>query len=1003
MRYRIANAALRFLLIVPIVLLLSGASKQPITSLDQLAQPGAKIAVALDTPAEETLARDYPDAKLIPYTDKMLAYTDVANGRLDAYVDARVEMEFAIQRGFKGVRLLDENYAINRIAVAISPVTPIPALRQKLNAFIRESKADGTLDDMFERWVIRDEETMPDIPPAENPTFTLRVGTTGTVIPYSYFIGPDLAGYDVELAHRFASWLGAKLELKVFDFGSIIAAAERGNVDCIMSNLFYSEEKDESIPFSDVLFEVEMTAMVRDDGHAAGGDAQPATGSSLEAYNGRRIAVTTGSVFDAIVQKALPDANIVYFNSVGDMIAALEAGKIDAFAVDEPAARQIIAENPRLTLADGRLDTFEFGFALPRTDEGDALRAELDAWLATMKESGALQRVFEKWTDGPEARKTLPDYRAFPAAMGTLTLATEGAYAPLDYFRGNEIVGVEIDLAAQFCEARGYGLRVETMGFDAVLPAVQSGKADFAAAGLSITEERLGSVYFSEPYYTGGTVLVGRTRVGAGQRYERLADLEDKRIGVTKGSVQAMRAADRFPNTRLCYFSNTVDLLNALRASKIDAFADAITLVKYMMAENPDLTYIDEPLGQTTQAGAIFPKTEAGKRLRDEYSAFIRKLRASGEFDEIQDAWFSGEGSIDGLEDLPATNGTLRAATDTSIVPFTFIKEGKPAGLEIDLAVRFCREKGYGLKIVQMDFAGIIPAIVTGKVDFACCGVSYTPERAQSVLYSEPTHESCTVLAVLKREEATTPAESSPSFRDRIASSVNKTFIREDRWRLFAQGVYNTLVITLLSILIGTALGFAIYILCRNGNPVANLITRISLWLVQGMPMVVLLMILYYIIFGSIAINGIVVAVMGFTLTFGASVFGMLKMGVGAVDAGQYEAAYALGYSRRRTFYRIILPQALPHVMPSYKSDIVSLIKATAVVGYIAVQDLTKMGDIVRSRTYEAFFPLIAVTVIYFLLEGCLRILVSRITISLDFRRRKPEAILKGVKTEERE
>ena len=119
------------------------------------------------------------------------------------------------------------------------------------------------------------------------------------------------------------------------------------------------------------------------------------------------------------------------------------------------------------------------------------------------------------------------------------------------------------------------------------------------------------------------------------------------------------------------------------------------------------------------------------------------------------------------------------------------------------------------------------------------------------------------------------------------------------------------------------------------------------------------------------------------------------KMGVGAVDAGQCKAAYALGYSNRRAFFRVVLP----HVLPAYLGEIVSLVKATAVVGYIAVQDLTKMGDIVRSRTYEAFFPLIAVTVIYFLLEGLIRFLVRRITVGLDPRRRKPEAILRGVDT----
>ena len=153
----------------------------------------------------------------------------------------------------------------------------------------------------------------------------------------------------------------------------------------------------------------------------------------------------------------------------------------------------------------------------------------------------------------------------------------------------------------------------------------------------------------------------------------------------------------------------------------------------------------------------------------------------------------------------------------------------------------------------------------------------------------------------------------------------------------------------------------------------------------------------------SVAISGIAVAVIGFTLTFGAAVFGMLKMGVGAVDRGQYEAAYALGHSNRHTFFRIILPQAIPHVLPAYQGEIVGLIKATAIVGYIAVQDLTKMGDIVRSRTYEAFFPLIAITVIYFVLEGLFSFAVSRIRIRIDPKKRRRDRILKGVKIDDQD
>ena len=735
-----------------------------ITSFAQLAKPGTRIAVGLNTPAEQTLRQDYPEAKLILFPDIFLAYQDVINGRADACVSVRKEMEFAIRNGLSGVRLLEENYASNKIAVGLSPVSPIPGLKEKINTFIAERKADGTLDDMYDRWVLRGETSMPDIPQAENPAYTLRVGTTGTVMPYSYFVGTALAGYDIELANRFAAWLGAKLELKVIDFGGIFAAAETGRIDCIMSNLFYSEERNESIPFSDVLFEVEITAMVR-------GQEQPAPAAAnglLEQLDGKRIGAATGTTFDAIVRKALPNAEIVYINTAADLIAALEAGKIDGFAVDEPAARQFCRENPRLAVLDEYMDTFEFGFVLPKTAERESLLEELNAWLVALKANGGLEQLIEKWTTGPEEEKTLPVYSAFPAPKGILTLATEGDYVPMTYYRGNEIVGAEIDLAARFCEACGYGLEIKVMNFDGILPAVQSGKADFAAAGITITDERRESVHFSVPYYTGGTVMV------------------------------------------------------VLKSSQAPASASGL------------------------------PESDPSGRTR---------------------------------------------------------------------------------------------------------------------------------------------------FIDSIRSSFEKTFIRENRWQLFVDGILTTLLITVLSILLGTALGFLVFMLCRNGNVFANGAARFCIWLVQGMPMVVLLMILYYIVFGSVAINGIAVAVIGFTLTFGSSVFGLLKMGVGTIDRGQYEAAYALGHSNRRTFFRIILPQTIPHILPAYQGEIAGLIKATAIVGYIAVQDLTKMGDIVRSRTYEAFFPLIAITIIYFALEGLFSLAVSRISISTDPRKRRRERILKGVNT----
>ncbi len=741
-----------------------------------------------------------------------------------------------------------------------------------------------------------------------------------------------------------------------------------------------------------------------------------AESTNVMAFNGKRIGVATGSVFDAIVKKSLPDAVIVYLDTSGDMIAALESGKINGFVVDEPAALQISAENSRVTLADGYLETFEFGFVLPKRGKGDALLKELDAWLIAMKESGELQHVFEKWQSGPDEGKTMPDYAAFPATKGTLTLATEGDYVPLNYYRGKEIVGVEIDLAARFCEANGYRLKVKTMSFSGILPAVQSGKADFAVGGITITAERQESVSFSVPYYSGGTVmLILKDNVPkAAQPSEgvRWQDYNGKKVGVIVGPIMENTAKQFFPDSEYLLLNGYPDCITALLSRKIDCFlADEPEMIS-MHAEQPDIDYIHEHLAEKDYCFAFRKNDPKSAALCRELNDFIARSRANGTMQELVDIWLGDEEDrkIVNMDDLTGINGTIKVVTTSTDMPFSYIKDGKNVGYDIDLVVRFCRDRGYALELGDVDFSGRIPAIQSGQYDFTT-DMNVTPEREEQVFFSDPTSYGAIVLAVRSEDLAVADAmrdadgkqPSTKSFPESIRESFIKTFIRENRYKLFISGILTTLLITLLSILFGTMLGFALFMLCRNGNPVANGITRFCMWLVQGMPMVVLLMILYYIIFGSVSISGVIVAVIGFTLTFGSAVFGLLKMGVGAVDIGQYEAAFALGYSNRRTFFKIILPQALPHVLPAYRGEIVGLIKATAIVGYIAVQDLTKMGDIVRSRTYEAFFPLIAVTIIYFVLEELLGLLAGRITIGFNPKRRKTEEILKGVKIDDKD
>jgi len=236
------------------------------------------------------------------------------------------------------------------------------------------------------------------------------------------------------------------------------------------------------------------------------------------------------------------------------------------------------------------------------------------------------------------------------------------------------------------------------------------------------------------------------------------------------------------------------------------------------------------------------------------------------------------------------------------------------------------------------------------------------------------------------------------SFFDRLANSTERTFVNESRWTLFAMGMATTLVITFFSLVFGTLLGFFVFKFTYGRGRFVNRFTDFCIWIITNLPTVVLLMILFYVIFASTSISGVVVSIIGFSLLFATSVIGMLRVGCSAVDTGEIEAAQAMGFSKSDIFYRIMLPQAINHVISVYKSETITLLKGTAVVGYIAVQDLTKVGDIVRSRTYEAFLPLIGVALFYFMLSALLRIIINVIGKRVDPYNRTPEQILKGVK-----
>ena len=195
-------------------------------------------------------------------------------------------------------------------------------------------------------------------------------------------------------------------------------------------------------------------------------------------------------------------------------------------------------------------------------------------------------------------------------------------------------------------------------------------------------------------------------------------------------------------------------------------------------------------------------------------------------------------------------------------------------------------------------------------------------------------------------------------------------FIADDRWKYLVNGLKVTLTITFFALIIGVVLGFLVAIVRSTYDKtgklkILNLICKVYLTVIRGTPVVVQLLIIYFIIFGSVDINKTLVAVMAFGFNSGAYVAEIFRSGIMSIDEGQMEAGRSLGFNYAQTMFYIIMPQAFKNVLPALGNEFIVLLKETSVSGYIALEDLTKGGDIIRSRTYDAFMPLIAVAVIY--------------------------------------
>ena len=721
---------------------------------------------------------------------------------------------------------------------------------------------------------------------------------------------------------------------------------------------------------------------------------------SEEDFEKARVGIMLGSSFEVLAKEYFPKADKLYYMNISDLILNLKQEKIDGILMDKGFFTPLSWEGRELSYIEMDMPATEYAVAFPKNSDSEALMSQINEFIRSEKESGALAELEAKWFSNVEPDVSI-DMTQLTGENGTLRIATTVESKPFDYLKDGRLYGFDIEFIFRFAKEYGYALEINTMDFGALLPSLATKGYDLAISSITVTDERREAMLFSDIYCTSPIVMaVLDNNSNNGKKV--LSDFEKAKIGVLTGTIYDDYAKELFPDAERKYFNLVSDMILAVESGKIDGFLAENTYVSAALWEGAKIDTVDETIDRT-EAGFIFQKDSVkSATVREQLNTFLSGSKANGLLDQLNTKWIGNTEppAFFDHDSLSGENGTLKVAVSPDLKPLCYMKNGAVAGYEVEVLQHFAKEYGYNLEFHSMAFDAILPGVVSGKYDIGCGGMTITEERAESVDFSE-SYLAVDIVMVISNA---VDGQSESSFWDDIKEGFEKTFIREDRWKLIAEGIGVTMLISLSSAFVGSLFGFGLYMLSRSDIKSVQVLARGFAKgysrIIAGTPIVVILMILFYVVFGkSRYMSGIVVAVIGFTLIFGAFVYDHMRVSVGSVDRGQTEAAYALGYTKSRTFFRIIFPQAMSIFLPSYCSQAVELIKATAVVGYIAVNDLTKMGDIIRSNTYEAFFPLIATAIIYFLLTWGLSLLLGLVKLRFEPKRRSKETILKGVTT----
>ena len=349
--------------------------------------------------------------------------------------------------------------------------------------------------------------------------------------------------------------------------------------------------------------------------------------------------------------------------------------------------------------------------------------------------------------EDPKAEETTAAKEETEAAGGVLVMATNAEFPPYEYHDGGEIVGIDVEIAKAIADKMGMELEIEDVAFDSVIPEITSGKADMGLAGMTVTEDRKVSVDFSDTYAKASQMII----VKEDSAIAGPDDLKGVVVGVQLGTTGDIYVSDlEAEGTTVERYNKGFEAVQALSQGKIDAVVIDGEPAKTFVAETEGIKMLDEAFTEEEYAIAV---KKGNTELLDKINGALKELKEDGTVDDIMNNYIGdniGETPYESPEDVDRSNGTLVMATNAEFEPYEYREGDEVVGIDADISQAICDKLGYELKIEDMAFETILASVNSGKADFGAAGMTVTPEREESVDFTD-TYANATQVVIVRK------------------------------------------------------------------------------------------------------------------------------------------------------------------------------------------------------------------------------------------------------------